>query len=295
VRIAAPAKVNFGLRIVGRRADGLHELESVFLPLDFADEVELETQGPAAPHVELALVGASEGAPADASNLAARAAEVFLAETGLRCAVRIRLTKRIPAQAGLGGGSSDAGAVLRGLAERFPEALGADALEALALGLGADVPFFLDPCPALVSGVGERREPLEGWPAWTLLLANPGTPLPTGRVFAAFDAQAVRPATARTGASLRSLTARACTGSRDPARALEPLLHNDLEPAAAGLCPEIEPLRDRLRESGALAVGLSGSGATLYGVFADEGEAARAQQEIAGPGWARVARTAESR
>jgi 4-diphosphocytidyl-2-C-methyl-D-erythritol kinase len=294
VRIAAPAKVNFGLRIVGRRADGLHELESVFLPLDFADEVELETHTPADPRVDHALVGASEGVPADASNLAARAAELFLAETGLRCAVRIRLTKRIPVQAGLGGGSSDAGAVLRGLAERFPEALGADALEALALGLGADVPFFLDPCPALVSGVGERREPLEGWPAWTLLLANPGTPLSTSRVFAGFDAQAVRPASARTGASLRSL-ARACSGRRDPAGALDPLLHNDLESAAAGLCPEIEPLRDRLRESGALAVGLSGSGATLYGVFADEGEAARAQREIAGPGWARVARTAESR
>ena len=183
MRIAAPAKVNFGLRIIGRRADGFHELESVFLPLDLADEVELETDGPAEPRVDFSLAEAAPGTPADASNLAARAAEAFLAASGLRRAVRIRLAKRIPAQAGLGGGSSDAGAVLRGLSERFPEALGGDALGALALGLGADVPFFLDPRPVLVSGVGERREPLKGWPAWTLLLANPGTPLSTGRVF----------------------------------------------------------------------------------------------------------------
>ncbi len=209
MRIAAPAKVNFGLRIVGRRADGLHELESVFLPLDFADEVELETDGPAEPRVEFALDGAGAGAPAGATNLAARAAEAFLAASGLRCSVRIQLAKRIPTQAGLGGGSSDAGAVLRGLSERFPKALGGDALAALALGLGADVPFFLDPRPALVSGVGGRREPLEGWPAWTLLLANPGTPLSTGRVFDAFDAQDAPLATPGTAASLRSLAARA--------------------------------------------------------------------------------------
>ena len=291
MRIAAPAKVNFGLRIVERRADGFHELESVFLPLDFADEVELETDGPAEPRVDFFLAGAAQGTPADASNLAARAAEAFLAESGLRRAVRIRLAKRIPTQAGLGGGSSDAGAVLRGLSERFPEALGSDALGALALGLGADVPFFLDPRPALVSGMGERREPLTGWPAWTLLLANPGTPLSTGRVFDAFDAQGAPPASTATAASLRSLVEAAAASSR----ALEPLLRNDLEAAAASLCPQIGRLRERLLESGALAVGLSGSGATLFGVFSGEREAARAQQAISGPGWARVARTPESR
>ena len=291
MRIEAPAKVNFGLRVVGRRSDGLHELESVFLPLDLADEVELESDVAAEPRVELALDGGAEGVPADASNLAVRAAEAFLAEAGLRRALRIRLTKRIPAQAGLGGGSSDAGAVLRGLSERYPDAVGGDALGALALGLGADVPFFLDPRPSLVSGVGERCEPLEAWPAWTLLLANPGTPLPTGRVFAAFDAQDAPPPRAGTATSLRSLL----EASGASPRALAPLLHNDLEPAAASLCPEIGRLRERLLGCGALAVGLSGSGATLFGVFAGEGEARRAQQELAGPGWARVARTPESR
>ena len=292
MRLAAPAKVNFGLRIVGRRADGLHELESVFLPLDLADEVELEAEGPADPRIDFALVGAPGGAPTDGSNLAARAAEAFLAETGLRQALRIRLTKRIPVAAGLGGGSSDAGAVLRGLAERFPGALGGEALASLALGLGADVPFFLDPRPALVSGVGERREPLAGWPVWTLLLANPGTSLATGRVFDAYDAL---PAAPRPPDSLRSLAERLCTGPSDPAGVLEPLLHNGLEPAALALCPEIGPLRERLRESGALAVGFSGSGATLFGVFSGEREAVLAQQAVPGPGWARVARTAESR
>ena len=156
MRVLAPAKLNLGLRIVGRRPDGYHELESVFAPIDLADELAIEieehSRGPA--EVELELAGADPEVPGGASNLAARAAREFLAAAGLRARVRIALAKRIPAAAGLGGGSSDAGAVLRALAGRWPAALRRDALAALALGLGADVPFFLDPRTALVGGIG---------------------------------------------------------------------------------------------------------------------------------------------
>jgi 4-diphosphocytidyl-2-C-methyl-D-erythritol kinase len=281
VRAPAPAKLNLGLRITSRRPDGTHELESVFVPLDLADRVAVEVSDAAAPSVTLALAREVQEAvgdvPADRRNLAARAAERFLDAAGLACAVKIRLAKRIPVAAGLGGGSSDAGTVLRGLADLFPGALEGAALARIARGLGADVPFFLDPRPALVRGVGERIEPLTGLPALSLLLANPGG------------------GEARLGPLLG--------GGRgsppDPAffRALDRVLENDLEPAAVRLCPPVARLRDRLRALGAPAVGMSGSGPTVFAAF--EGPAAaRAALERAAfepPIWARVAAVPESR
>jgi 4-diphosphocytidyl-2-C-methyl-D-erythritol kinase len=271
-RLLAPAKLNLGLRVLGRRADGYHELASVFVPLDLADEIELELAPAERCELTLALAGECAGVPADASNLAARAALAFLAEAGLARRVRLRVTKRIPAAAGLGGGSSDAGAVLRALARTFPGALSAPALARLALRLGADVPFFLAPSPSRVAGIGERSQPLADLPELAFLLVNPGVPLSTASVFEAFDA---RPAPAR-----RVFT---------PDLGLD--LGNDLEPAAERLCPAIAPLRERLQALGARAVGLSGSGPTLFGLFPDAAAAARALTEAAFPVpvWARVA------
>jgi 4-diphosphocytidyl-2-C-methyl-D-erythritol kinase len=306
VRAPAPAKLNLGLRITGRRPDGTHELESVFVPLDLADRVAVEVSDAAAPSVTLALDREVQEAlgdvPADRRNLAVRAAERFLDAAGLACAVEIRLAKRIPVAAGLGGGSSDAGTVLRGLADLFPGALEATALAGIARGLGADVPFFLDPRPARVRGIGERIEPLTGLPALSLLLANPGIPLPTADVYQAFDALGARPsAGAEEGrrARLGPLLGGGRDAPPDPAffRALDRSLENDLEPAAVRLCPPVARLRDRLRALGAPAVGMSGSGPTVFGAF--EGPAAaRAALERAAfepPIWARVAVVLESR
>jgi 4-diphosphocytidyl-2-C-methyl-D-erythritol kinase len=215
--------------------------------------------------------------PGDGSNLAARAAAGFLAAAGLACAVEIRLTKRIPAAAGLGGGSSDAGAVLRALAAHFQDALDKPALARLALELGADVPYFLDPRPARVGGIGERIEPLGQLAPLACLLVNPGLPLSTAAVFAGFDA---RP------------------GPAAPAfdRELGLDLANDLARPAEQLCPEIAPLRERLRQVGARAVALSGSGPTLFGLFPDAAAAARAlaRAGLAEPVWARVAQAAKA-
>jgi 4-diphosphocytidyl-2-C-methyl-D-erythritol kinase len=283
LRVVAPAKINLGLRITGVRADGTHELDSVFAPLDFGDEVAIEVAPAAEASVELML------------------------EADLACAVRIHLTKRIPAAAGLGGGSSDAGAVVRALAECFPDALAPPAVAELALGLGADVPFFLEPRPALVGGIGERIEPLSPLPALALLLVNPGIALATAEVYRAYDALAAGrsgPASARIGARLESLLRGHSVGPGrrgpwDPAfaRALGDLLANDLEAAAVRLCPPVARLRARLRAAGARAVGLSGSGPTLFGVFEDPAAAAEASARAGfeAPLWARVATTRESR
>src|SRR5262245_56190362 len=169
--LEAPAKVNLGLRIVGRRTDGYHELESLFAPIDLADAIALQIESSRAVEVVLAITGEAGGAPPGDANLAVRAARAFLARSGIAARVAIGLTKRTPVPAGLGGGSSDAAAVLRGLAQAFPAALQDEELEEIALGLGADVPFFLDPGPAWVTGIGERREPVGGLPSLALLLA----------------------------------------------------------------------------------------------------------------------------
>jgi 4-diphosphocytidyl-2-C-methyl-D-erythritol kinase len=290
IQLDAPAKVNLGLRIVGRRADGYHELESLFVPLDLADAISLRVASAPATLVSLAVDGPAAGAPPGDDNLAARAARAFLARAGIAARVAIHLTKHTPVAAGLGGGSSDAAAVLRGLAEALPGALKPDALEEVALALGADVPFFLDPQPAWVTGIGERRAPVAGVPRLALLLANPGEALATREVFRAFDA-------------LRRPRARQPDPPRELARELSEddslvaRLYNDLEEPAVRLCPAIARLRAQLASAGARAVGMSGSGATVFGVFGGRVDAERAEAAFERPagGWTRVAVTGESR
>lgn len=290
LELSAPAKVNLGLRVLGRREDGYHLLESLFVPLALADRVTLELRSRPvdAPAVGLRLAGPwSHGVPCDSGNLAVRAAEGFLAQARRPdLALRIALDKHIPAQAGLGGGSSDAGAVLRGLATLLPGALGPAALAALAVSLGADVPFFLAPRPARVTGIGERIEPLAGVPVLHLLLVRPRAGLATAEVYAAHDALRGALTAREAGPSLRPPS-----GALDGAalaRCLEGLLANDLEAAARRLCPLLARLRRRILELGALAVGMSGSGPTLFGVFPDEAgareacRAARSERQTGG-------------
>jgi len=241
--------------------------------------------------------------------------EVIRRASGLRLDVEVELEKHLPTAAGLGGGSSDAAAVLRGLAALEPGALDPAQLPELALGLGADVPFFLDPRPALVGGIGERIEPVTGLPPLCLLLANPGVSLATAAVYDAWDAAFGALTPPEPGSTMRSLSRlltvlRTRTGEGngaglesaagdEAAALLELLLHNDLEPSACGLCPEIAPLQEQIRELGALATGLSGSGASVYGVFASQDAARDACRRLeaslgmreagkASGGWARV-------
>lgn len=300
--LEAPAKVNLGLRIRGRRSDGYHLLESLFVPLDLSDRlrVDVASAAPGGPGgVTLRVSGErAAGVPEDASNLAVRAAQDFLAAAGREdLRVDIALEKRIPAQAGLGGGSSDAGAVLRALAALVPGAPEPSSLAALALRLGADVPFFLDARPALVRGIGERIEPAPRTPPLVLLLVHPGIGLSTAEVYAAFDALAGTLTAQDPGPTVRPPE-----GPLEP-QTLARLLENDLEPAALRLCPPLLRLRQRIAEVGAVAVSMSGSGPTLFGVFTDEGAAreAEAALRLGGPGalgqaggpetWLRVART----
>lgn len=274
MRLPAPAKVNLGLRILGCREDGYHLLESLFVPIDLADRVEIELCD--APSVELRIEGEFAGVPEDGSNLTVRAAVAFLQAAGIDAGLRLVLEKQIPAAAGLGGGSSDAAAVLRGLARIYPDAISPRGLRELALGLGADIPFFLDPRPALVTGVGEEIEPIPGIPVLSLLLAHPGVALATPDVYHAYDASRASLTPVRAGSTMPGISALREGGDH----ALAELLENDLEQAAVRLCPCISELREVIEGSGALAVGMSGSGPAVFGVFRDTIAASRARDRL---------------
>ncbi len=322
LRLCAPAKINLGLKILGRRSDGYHELESVFVPLSLADELEIEVAPASKTQIELEVLRARDtqicvdAVPRDARNLAFRAAQRFLDAAQVSAHLQLTLVKKIPAAAGLGGGSSDAAAVLRGLATIFPDAFSGEELAKLALGLGADLPFFLDPRPALVTGIGEKIAPLDLLPEWTLLLANPGVPLATAEVYRAYDADANSLTMSEAGSTMRAVfglrenawclaqqtpTKNACREAADfstqsglkrqekqevqitqssTTSLWTTLLRNDLEPAAATLCAAVTRLREGLEHAGASAVGLSGSGPTVYGIFETESAAHEAQHRL---------------
>ena len=260
-------KINLFLRVTGCRADGYHTLETLFLPLtDPADEVTVEFA--AAPGIALEC---GDCEPVGKANLAYRAAELYAGETGIAPSWRIRLEKRIPVAAGLGGGSADAAAVLT-LLERHYGALDADRLKRLALRLGADVPFFLYRRPMVGRGIGDELTPLAGpLPELHLLLVNPGFPVSAKWAYDHFATGAGE------GATLERLLA--ALAARDwPGAAAN--IRNDLSPALWKKFPLLGMIRDELKALGAVGVEVSGSGPTLFALFRDGGERAAAFGEF---------------
>jgi 4-diphosphocytidyl-2-C-methyl-D-erythritol kinase len=306
LEIRTPAKVNLGLRLTGRRDDGYHLLESVFAPIDLWDEIEVElSPGPNQTDLELVMNPDGDLPPelavisAGPDNLVVRAAEAFRRSVGLEGRIQVKLRKVIPAGAGLGGGSSDAAAVLKALDELVGAAgPGPQELASLALGLGADVPFFLSPVPAFVRGIGELIEPIAELPALDLVIANPGISVATAEVYRVADALTDSLTGPRAGSTMRAIS-RLGGETGDWPAALGELLVNDLMPAAIRLCPPIGRLLGRMRELGSLDVSMSGSGATVFGVFesAEQAQkAAEALKAVAGTNsreedcWVRVSR-----
>lgn len=269
VRSFAPAKVNLALHVTGRRGDGYHLLDSLVAFAGVGDDL---TIAPAA-ETALRIDGPqAAGVPADATNLVLRAAAGMEGPP-----VAIALTKRLPAAAGIGGGSSDAAAALRGLLALGHRPRGG--LEALALSLGADVPVCLAGLPARMSGIGEILAPLPPLPPLWLVLVNPGVPVPTGACFAALD-----------GCFGPPLPAPPPRGWPDAATLAAWLAQqrNDLEPPARSLAPAVsEALAAIGATQACLLARMSGSGATCFGLFAsaEAAEAAARSLSAARPAW----------
>lgn len=262
----APAKINLFLRVIGRRPDGYHELDSVFVPVSLHDRVTIAIRPGAPARVVLRCHGAE--LPTDDRNLAARAANRFLAGFGIEADVAIDLWKSIPAGAGLGGGSSDAGAVLRMMAAlcRIDDSA---RLAGIALGLGADVPFFLQPHPARIGGIGERITPIPSPPDLSVVIAVPPLEVPTADVYRALHAEDWSgPASAE---DIRAIA---------EGRIEQALLVNDLAKPAIARWPVIGTIERLLREVGARAAAMTGSGAGVFGIFDGPSQAEAAAIEV---------------
>ncbi|WP_084287630.1 4-(cytidine 5'-diphospho)-2-C-methyl-D-erythritol kinase [Desulfovermiculus halophilus] len=269
----AGCKVNIYLRIVGTRPDGYHELRSLFLPLaDPRDELYV-TRSEAGPGLVLECTspGLSGG-----NNILHRAFDVFAGETGWRPGVQVRLEKNIPQGAGLGGGSSDAAALLTHLNAQCPRQmrLGEDKLIKAAAEVGADVPFFLQHSPAWVTGIGERVEPVNlAWSSGWLLTVCPDVQVQTAWAYAAWD----REVGLKGGEPWLTRGEKPDKGS---ACAAGRVLYNSFERVVFTACPELRDLKLRLLQYGAKGAVLSGSGAALVGLFTTEQECRRAGQGL---------------
>lgn len=254
--VRAPAKVNLFLRVLAKRADGFHELETLFQAVDLHDVVHVQVGS--FHGIELQVEGADLGPPE--GNLAYRAAEALLRATGVVAGVSIRLEKRIPAGAGLGGGSSDAAAVLRALNQAFGAPADAETLRRLGAELGSDVPFFLGGSATAVGrGRGEILEDIPPLPRASLVLALPPVHVATGEAYRKLSARGLRPDGRRLG---------------DPPASwawVSDLAHNDFQEIVAREHPEVERALEGLRAVGGDPVLLSGSGAACFGRFPHRG------------------------
>ena len=265
-----PAKINLWLHVTGRRPDGYRELDSLVAFADIGDRL---TAAPAA-GLSLSVTGPFADVLADGTdNLVLKAARALAEHCGVPANAALHLEKTLPVAAGIGGGSADAAAALRLCARLWQADIGADELARLALGLGADVPACLAGRTVRMRGIGERLAPLDpAPPAAPAVLVNPGVPVSTGRVFDALAGPFSPPARDRGG----ELAARAAAN------------RNDLEAPAIALAPEIAQVLAALRAAPGLRLArMSGSGATCFGLFGSDAEAAAAARAIAAahPAW----------
>ena len=269
LKLLARAKINWSLAITGERANGYHDLDMLMQRIELADEIYLER----AQVLSLSVNG--QHLPTDGRNLVLKAAEALCDVAGKRMGARIRLKKRIPARAGLGGGSADCAAALLGLNELWNLKLTLTLLTQLGLKLGADVPFCLSGGFARVQGVGEILTPLHPVPHIALALVTPGGGLSTPAVFKAWNAGGFAPRAIDSAALAEAL------GSGDYERA-QLLSRNDLEAPAIALMPEIAQCMAAFRAAGARYVRMSGSGSTVFAAFDSDAAAQAAASRIPG-------------
>lgn len=266
LEIDAPAKINLFLAILEKRPDGYHNICSVMQKIDLVDQLHLSREGEG-----ISLFCPSSTLPADNSNLAWKAAKIFFDYTGIAGNVRITLHKMIPVAAGLGGGSSDAAAVLVGLNKLYGNRLDSEALQSLAAQLGADVPFFIKKeSTALATGTGTELKSFSGPTGYWLVLVNPGFSVSTRWVYENLILTTGNKFYNLGGSLLSiiddctSLLNSVFTDSNTSQK-----LFNDLESVTITKFPEIQQIKDTFMNRGAMATLMSGSGPTVFGIFKD--------------------------
>lgn len=271
IRLGAGCKVNLGLRIIRRRDDGYHELDSLFWPL-FAPRDELHIQYKPGNDI---IVRSNNPAIDPACNTLTKAHNAFATLAGKAPGIEVQLCKRIPSGAGLGGGSSDAAALLLWLNSQAERPISSSALAHAALAVGADVPFFLAGQPSRVRGIGEIVEPVKiHIPSCFIVLVCPDIHVSTAKTFALFDKEHGKSASHINDERQNSLTKHACTVNgilRLEAVHLD--LHNDLESIVFYSHPQLAVIKAELNRLGAFASAMTGSGSSVFGLFASQATA----------------------
>lgn len=275
LKLPSFAKINLGLEVLSVRHDGYHELRTLFQTIDLHDDVLLKARPEG-----VTFFCEHPAVPKDETNLAVRAARALGRFVGTKRGVEIRLNKRIPVAGGLGGGSSNAATVLLGLDRLWGLGLGPSGLHALARRLGADVPFFLVGGTALGIGRGDEVYPLRLQVKAEVVVVDPGVSISTAAVFQRIDASLTHRENSHTIF---------CFVSRDLERQRAyAVLSNDLETAALEEAPELKARAGQIRgilvREGAFMASLSGSGASLFGLFEDAHGARRAEAAIKAAG-----------
>jgi 4-diphosphocytidyl-2-C-methyl-D-erythritol kinase len=284
ITLLSPAKVNLFLNITGKRPDGFHELETIMVPLDFGDTITLELRDSGT-----SLECDNPNLPVDQSNLALRAATALSTAFQPEQGAKIILQKRIPLAAGLAGGSSNAATVLTGLNRLWQIDAPTEKLDPVAASLGSDINFFLRAGAAICRGRGERVEPIPCKLSATVLLINPGFGISTKWAYQSW-AESARTLTAKPP-DITLLARALAAGDLD---AVGRALFNSLEAPSVTKFPVLELLKLAMRAHGAAGALMSGSGATVFGLFAEAAKATACGAEIRrefGPSmWTQVAR-----
>lgn len=273
MKLKAYAKINLGLKVLDKRSDGYHNIETLIQRINFFDEIELKPQ-------KTGINFISDSPPFGKENLCYKSAVLFFKETGIKKGISIKLKKYIWQGAGLGGGSSDAASVLTGMNELFDFPLKKRQLYEPALQLGSDVPFFIEEYPAMVKGRGEiiKRLPPLNKPL-LIFLVYPGFKIPTKWAYNEIDK--IR---------LKSFFINNLTNKKNYVNTLQmeflkgdiggiaKNLHNDFEGAVFKKYPEFLNIKERLLKAGAIGTLLSGSGSCFYGIFRTGGTSLSAQR-----------------
>jgi len=263
ITLLSPAKVNLIFEILNKRENGYHEIRTLIQPVNIFDEVTITIERGSG--VNIITEGLNPGDPK--KNIAFNAASLFTEKTGSGMAINISINKKIPIGAGLGGGSSNAAAVLIGL-NRLTGKLSHEEILELCPKLGADVAVFIKCVTSLAEGVGEIVTPVKNFPLFHYIIIYPGIEISTKAVFEKWDdinRYAVKQS------SINENTYKLFTGFQDTEQKLP--LHNDLEKATFGLYPKVKYYRDFLVSCGANSVLMTGSGSAVYAAFKDEGSA----------------------
>ncbi len=263
IQLKAPAKVNVRLEITGKRPDGYHNIFSIFVPVELFDDIEIRQNNKGT--INFSTQGLN--VPEDPTNLVYKAANSFFEKTSIKNrGIDIKLNKNIPVAAGLGGGSSDAASTLLALNEMYESPIKKEELHEIALKLGADVPFFLDAVPSIVTGIGEILEPIPNWPELWYLIITPQVEISTAWVYRNYKMEL----TSNEYDYIRK------TLKNDDV-IISNILKNDLEKVTSTSFPIISTLKRKIMDAGAEGAIMSGSGPSVFGIFLSREKAVSAR------------------